>query len=651
MTVSLIEAWTSAAMPPPLLTVSQWADDKRFLPQSSAARGGRWRTSAVPALRGVMDAVHEPGTRVVALRKAHQAGGSEALHNVIGFHVEHDPCPMIFVHPTESVAEEWSKDRLADMIRTTPALLRVIHDKRGTRSAEDGESTLGLKLFPGGFLAIGGANSPNTFARRAARLVFGDDVDRWPAVVGEEGDPIDLLTNRLTSFYDGVAFFVSTPTLKGGRIDSLYEHSDRRRYFIRCPGCGRVDHITWNDFAHFRVSFDDHDPATARIECPDEDHGGCGTRLDEPARREFIEEADARRDEGLAWQPTTTSRQSGLVGFHLTAMLSTVGDVTLSGLVEKWLMARVKGKESLRVFINTSLAEGWEERGERVAAESLRSRREQYGANADVQVPLGAAALTAGVDVQDNRFELQVTAWGLADERWVIDWRTIPGDPKRSETQDLLYAALGDRYLHALGHQLPILATCIDSGYATDEIYDFVLKYEHRRIFATKGFAGRGGDPIVGKPSEKRRDKTRPVRLYPINVDDAKTDVMNSLTLATPGPGYMHFPIAIDTIDEEYFAQLCAEHKETRKNKAGVTTHTVWVLDRDRNEALDTAVLSLAAYRLLRPNIRQFLAALATTPVAAAPAPGGPSGGSPPPAPPTPAAPRRRVISSYISSR
>lgn len=627
---SLIEAWTSAAMPPPLLTVSEWADDKRFLPQASAARGGRWRTAMVPALRGLMDVVHEVGVRVVALRKAHQVGGSEAMHNIIGYSIEHDPCPMIFVHPTEGVAEEWSKERLADMIRSTPALLRVIHDKRGPRGADEGESTLALKLFPGGYLATGGANSPNTFARRAARKVFGDDIDRWPAVVGEEGDPIDLLVNRLTSFYDGLAFFVSTPTLKGGRIDSLYEQSDRRRFFIQCPDCGRGDYVTWNDPAHFRVAFDDRDPGTARLECPDQDHGGCGAHLYERDRRRLIEHADEHRAEGLAWQPTATSQQRGLVGFHLPAMLSTVGDVTLPGLAAKWLNARVRGKESLRVFITTDLAEGWEEKGERVAGESLRTRREPYGETAEIHVPLGAAVLTAGVDVQDNRFELQVQAWGLADERWVVDWRTIPGDPKRAETQELLYQALCGRYLHALGHQLPILATCIDTGYATDEMYDFVLKYEHRRIFATKGFAGRSGEPIVGKPSEKRPGKSpRPVRLWPVNVDDAKTDVMNSLTLVAPGPGYTHFPLHVDTVDEEYFAQLTAEHKETRRNKAGVTTHIVWVLDRDRNEALDTAVLSLVAYRLLRPNIRQMLDVLKTKAPATVP---------PGTAPPTPSA-------------
>jgi phage terminase large subunit GpA-like protein len=608
---SLIAEWATAAAPPPTLTVSEWSDARRILPESSGARGGQWHTEAVPYLRGIMDAVHEPGVTLIALKKCHQVGGSEALHNIVGYHVEHDPCPMLFIHPTSSVADEWSKERLSDMIRTTPALAAVISDKRKPKGAHEAESTLGLKMFPGGYLALAGANTPNAFARRAVRRAFGDDVDRWPPVVGDEGDPADLLVNRTTSFYDGLIFLVSTPTLKGGRIDTLYQRSDRRRYFVACPGCGREDFFTWSGKCedptcgrmHIRVAFDERDPETARLECPGEEHGGCGWHIDEPTRRRLIADGE--------WRPTAVAAQRGHVGFHLPAMLSTIGDVTVPHLVEKWLAARAKGKESLRVFINTSLAEGWEDRGARVESHTLLSRRESYGEDG-VEVPAAAVLLTAGVDVQDNRFELLVTGWGPADERWVVDWRRIPGDPKQPETRQALLEALGRRYAHALGVQLPILAACIDTGFATEAMYDFVLAYQARRIFATKGFAGRSGNPIVGKPSEVRYGKNpRPVPLYPINVDDAKTDILNALTLVGAGPGEMHFPLHVDTVDEEFFAQLCAEHRETRYNKSNVATHTVWVQDRERNEALDCSVLALAAKRLLNPNIKQMAEMLA----------------------------------------
>lgn len=632
---TLIGAWSAAAAPPPSLTVSEWSDANRVLPETSGAKGARWRTDLTPYLRGVMDVVHEPGVRKVALKKCAQVGGSEALHNILGYFIEHDPCSMLFVHPTIDVAEEWSKERLADMIRSTPALSAVIRDKRD-RSAHEGESTLSFKTFPGGFLALGGANTANTFARRAVRIAMGDDVDRFPAVVGEEGDPADLLENRTTTFYNALVLFVSTPTLKGGRIDTLYSRSDRRQYVMACPHCGHEDWVTWSDAKHFRVAFDDRDPDTARLECPSEEHGGCGAQLWEPERRAMIA--------GGTWRPTATPDEPGLVGFHLPAMLSTF--LSLAQLAAKWLAARAKGKESLRVFINTMLAEGWEDVGSRMEPHLLMSRREDYGAG--VEIPARAAAITCGVDVQDNRFELQVVAWGPADERWVIDYRAIPGDPKRPETRAALLEALTRRYEHALGPLVPIHATCIDSGYATEDVYDFVLAHEWRRIFATKGFAGRAGNPIVGKPSEKTYGRSpRPVRLYPINVDDAKKEIMASLGVellaGQQAPGAMRFPLHLDTVDEEFFAQLCAEHRETRYNKSKVATHEIWVQDRERNEALDTAVLALAAYRLLNPNIRQMseLIAQAGRPQ--------PSTAPTPSAPPQPKAQQRRVgRSTYL---
>lgn len=637
----VVPSWAEAAVPPPAVTVSQWADAHRFLPQTSGARGARWRTDSTPYLRGIMDAPLEPGISKIAVMKGAQLGGSEALHNILGYFIEYDPAPMLFVHPTAEVAEEWSKDRLADMIRSTPALQRVIRDKRQPRGSHEAESTLSLKIFPGGFLALGGANTPNTFARRSVRIAIADDCDRFPPVIADEGDPADLLVNRTTTFHDALAIFVSTPTLKHGRIDTLYQRSDRRRYFLACPSCGHEDSLSWSDPAHFHVVYEEREPETARLACP-----ACGERLTEADRRAMVRAAALAPDAG--WRPTrpasTGPGEAGLAGFHVPSLLSTLGSVTLSTLVGEWLGAQAKGKESLRVFINTKLAEGWEDRTTRIEPHVLLARREAYGPDG-VEVPAAAVCLTAGVDVQADRFELQVIGWAPAGVRFVVDYRVIPGDPKQVETRGRLLEALGRRYVHATGHQLPILATCVDTGYATEEMYDFVLQYQARRLYATKGWAGRSGQPIVGKASEKRYGRSpRPVRLYPVNVDDAKADILSSVSQPVDGPGAMRFPVHLDAIHEEYFAQLCAEHRETRYNRGGVATHAVWVLDRERNEALDTAVLCLAAFRLLNANLRQMAEVLAAAGAPAAEASPAPE----PPSTPGPSPARRVARSRYL---
>jgi phage terminase large subunit GpA-like protein len=320
--------------------------------------------------------------------------------------------------------------------------------------------------------------------------------------------------------------------------------------------------------------------------------------------------------------------------------------VTLPALVGKFLSSNARGRESLRVFVNTSLGEGWEDRTQRVEPQSLLARREDYGP--DVEVPAPAACLTAGVDTQDDRFELLVLAWGPGEERWVVDWRRIEGDPKRAETRDALRAALGRRYAHAHGVSLPIHATCIDSGgHRTDDVYDFVLAHQAMRTYATIGRSGLSGKPIVGPPSPRRSGRNpRPVPLYTINVDDAKASILSSLELADKGPGYLHLPLGVDTVDESFVSQLTAEQLVTRHTKEGIA-YQVWVQIRAENHALDCSVLALAALRLLRPNLRQMAVALGAHVGAPHQQPG--------PAPATltvapSVAPRSRVTSSrYLS--
>jgi phage terminase large subunit GpA-like protein len=402
---SPIADWAQALAPRTPMTVAEWAAAHRRLPEASAARGARWDNATAPYLVGIMNAILEPGVRTIAVMKAAQCGASEAVSNLLGYLIEHAPSPLLLVHPTASAAEAYSKERLADMIASTPQLRRLVTDKRLPAADERPESTLALKMFPGGFLALGGANSPNVFARWAVRVAIGDDCDRFPPVVGEEGDPADLLRNRVTTFHDGVVIFVSTPTLKAGRIDTLYHRSDRRRWVVPCLACGHPDWVTWSDPTHWWVHWDDHDPATARLQCP-----RCEAPVPEAERAAWV--ARGR------WQATATPAEPGAVGFHVPAMLSPF--VTLPALVARWLDAQARGRETLRVFVNTALAEGWEDRSGRVEPAPLLDRREDYGRFPDgqrVEAPAPVCVITAGMDVQLDRVEVLVVGHGPEREQ------------------------------------------------------------------------------------------------------------------------------------------------------------------------------------------------------------------------------------------
>jgi phage terminase large subunit GpA-like protein len=633
----LTPAWAGAFAPPPDLTVSEWADAERVLPETSA-EPGRWRTARVPWTRGIMDALNDPAVETVVLMGSAQIAKTEVLLNVLGYSIAHDPAPALLVQPTITMAEAFSKDRLAKMIRDTPALVGLVREGR----VKGATSTVTHKLFPGGYLALAGANSPASLAQRPVRLLVADDVDRFPPVVSEEGDPLELAIKRTTTFWNRKIFVVSTPTLKGGRIDTWYQRSDQRRFLVPCPGCGRRDALAWHDPSRLRVVFDERDPATARLECPAPAWGGCGRRIEDHERLAMIAQG--------AWSATTPTQEPGLVGFHVWEAYSPW--VSLPELVAKFLAARARGRESLRVFVNTSLGEGWEDQTQRIEPQGLLARREDYGTlggvgpgetDRPVEVPARACCLTAGVDTQDDRFEVLVLAWGPGEESWVVDWHRVPGDPKRPETKAALLEALTRRYQHAGGAALSIHAACLDSGgHRTDDVYDFVLAHQHLRLYATIGRSGLSGKPLVGAPTPKRYGRTpRPVPLYTVNVDDGKAAVLSSLRLAAPGPGHLHLPAHLETIDESFVAQLTAEQLVTRHTRAGIA-YQVWVQIRPENHALDCAVLARAALRLFRPNLLKWARDLGAY------VPPTDAGAAPPPAEPRPLE-RRVARSAYLN--
>jgi len=584
---SAVPGLSAAWVPRTVLTVTSWADRERYLPETSAARGARWRTSTTPYLAGVMDVVLEPDVRKVAICKAAQTGGTEAALNMIGFAIAHQPTAMLYVLPTFQDAERFSKGKLADMIRTTPALRAVVHDRRLPTRDGRAESTVLLKQYAGGFLALGGSNTPNTFAMLSVRTAFGDDVDRWPML--EEGDPADLLVNRVRTFHDGRVVFVSTPTFTGGRIDSLFRRSDQRRYLLTCPRCQRADWTTWSDQAHFWVSYTHHDPSTARLVCP-----GCQAAHDEAARRAMV--AAGR------WQPTREPDEPGLVGFHLPAMISTLGSVTLSDLVAGWLAAKGR-QEALRAFINTTLAEAWDEPDTTISIApkgGFMESRESY----DV-IPHAASLVTGAIDVQDDRFELLCCAWGPRDECWVLDHVVLSKDhpdperrfdPYARQDWDRLYVALfqapGLRYEHAAGVLVPVSTLCVDSGYQTAAAYRF-SRFDRRVIFPTKGVKELQDGHLL-KYSEDRESaaKGRGVNLVLVNTSGAKQRLADLIS-----DNRLHFPVA-DWCHEEFFAQLTAEAAEPVFNPRGVRVGQKWVKTRPRNEVLDLLVLNLIARQI-----------------------------------------------------
>jgi phage terminase large subunit GpA-like protein len=561
----LIRNALRAFAPPPDLKVSDWADQERKLSPEASAEPGQWITSRAEYQRGIMDAFSETGVEMVVVMSSAQVGKTEILNNVIGFHVAQDPSPMLVVQPTLDMAQTWSKDRLAPMLRDTPQLQGLVKDPR----ARDSGNTTLHKIFPGGHITACGANSPSSLASRPVRIVLCDEVDRYPVSAGSEGDPVSLARKRASTFWNRRIGLFSTPTNKGNsRIEAAFEESDKRFYFVPCPHCKHEQSLKWSC-----VQWEQDKPETAQYACEE-----CGSLWTDAERVRAIRHGK--------WSPTSEFKR--VAGFHLSGLYSPW--TPLDAAVREFLEAK-KQPATLRVWVNTYLGETWEEQGEQVDDYAIAERREPFGDT----LPMEVVLLTAGVDVQDDRLEVEIVGWGRDDESWSLDYRTIYGDPSSPTVWQDMDSILNQQFEREDDTLLMVRATCVDSGgHHTNSVYNYVRPREGKRIFAIKGVGGEG-KPLVGKPGRNNIGK---IKLFPIGVDTAKDVLFSRMRIAEPGPGYMHFPLSRS---DEYFRQLTAEKLVTRYHKGFARRE--WVKIRPRNEALDVRVYAMAALGILNLNV------------------------------------------------
>jgi phage terminase large subunit GpA-like protein len=569
-TIDAGRSWWSVFAPPPDLTVSQWADRNRRLSPEASAEPGKWSTSRNEPMRGIMDAVSDALIPTVAVMSSAQVGKTETLLNVIGYHVEQDPAPILLLQPTLEMGEAFSKDRLAPMVRDTPALQGKIKDPR----SRDSGNTLLHKTFLGGHITIAGANSPASLASRPIRIVLADEVDRYPLSAGTEGDPVSLARKRSTTFWNRKTVLTSTPTVKGiSRIEAEWELSDKRRFHVACADCGHEQTLVWA-----QVKWPEGKPREAFYACV-----SCGSVWDDATRWRALR--------GGKW--IATAPFNGTAGFHLNEICSPW--VKLGDMAQSFIDAK-RSPETLKTWVNTSLGETWEEDAEKVDSHTLAARIEDWSA-----CPDEALVVTVGVDVQGDRLEAERVGWGEGEESWSLDHKVFYGDPSLPDVWSDL-----DGYLHlnttrADGTELPVHAACIDSGgHHTQEVYRFTKERARRRVYAIKGVGG-PGRPVWPRYASKTKGKSN---LFLIGVDAAKDAVYARLKIKAPGPGYCHFP----NRERKYFEQMTAEVVQTKYVK-GFPTRVYVLPSGVRNEALDCRVYAYAALQSLNVRWGHLLAA------------------------------------------
>ena len=562
------------------LSVAEWADKYRRLPSESSSEPGQWKTSRTPYLKKPMECISDPKVREVVMMTSAQIGKSEVLLNTMGYYADIDPSPTLMVQPTVEMGLDFSKERIAPTIRDTPKLRAII----GKEKSRDAKNTILKKYFPGGYIAIVGANSPVGLAARPVKVLLLDEIDRFPESARKEGDPVTIAQKRTTTYpYNHKIAKFSTPTIDGAsRIQHDYNRGTMEKWNLPCPGCGELQELKWANIVIPKDSEGEYDPEAEVLHACE----ACGL---------LSNEIDWKNGEG-EWK--ALNPKAKVKSFHLSALSSPWK--SWASIVEEFWDAK-GDSEMLKVWVNTVMGEPWIEDGESVDHIELHNRREPYNA----KVPSGVLVITAGVDVQDDRFELEVVGWGENKVSWGIEYKFIYGDTSLPETWDRLDQHLKQRYTCEDGSTLPIERVAVDSGHRTTEVYQFCKAREMRGVYAIKGIGGPGMS-IVHQITKSKKVKNT---LFIIAVDSAKSILFSRLAQQnTENAGYCHFPTADEYsrgYDEKYFEGLTSEIKITKMVKGRPKTE--WKLKTGvRNEPLDCRVYNIAALEILNPNFEEL---------------------------------------------
>jgi phage terminase large subunit GpA-like protein len=493
---------------------------------------------------------------------------------------------MLFMTGDAEMAKQ-SGGRRIDAVITGAGLSDRIYATGTTRRSRKTGDTATEKQFAGGFLRLVGASSGAKLRSDSVRYLLCDEVDAYKQVVGSiekdskharEGDPISLAERRTDAYeLTRKIIYGSTPLLDhSSHIKERYLAGDQRRYFVPCKHCGEYQYLKWSQM---KWTTDDDTGAldydSVHYEC---EHCGGEWRNEDKVR--FLAAGE--------WRPTATATEPHYRSYHISSLYSPVGFRSWESGVQEFLKAK-DDPEKLQTFVNTFLGETWADEQERPKIEAILSRERGYHVYA---LPEAADPLlvTIGADVQKDRIEAEIVAWGRGKESWSIAYEVIPGD-----TSDIgdpcwqkLREAIGAEYAG-----LPVVLAGVDAGYRTDVVYEFCDTFEA------------GVHPVMGSDA-LARDRQY-IKLYTVNGRSTprvdinaglmKQEIYRYLSRSQvegeeQRAGYCHFPVEYT---RKHFLQLTAE--VMIKDRFG---RVKWDAGERRNEALDCRVYALAmvyAYR------------------------------------------------------
>ena len=500
---------------PRLKKVSSWANERRVLDPDTSAEAGQYRSDRTPYMVGPMDAFTDDDVEQIIVMSASQVGKSTGIQNMIGYSIDEDPAPALYVVPRDEDVDYASPKIFKPMVQLSPALMR--HTTGHPRDLQTNYFT-----FDRMSLYFGSAGSPAELAQKAIKNLFLDEPDKYPPFAGREANPIDLAFKRTRTFWDRKIVIMCTPTTKSGYIYNTYEKSNKQQYYIPCPRCG--EYQVWI-FDQLKYPFKDREPDDIRensegiyYECIHCAAHIPETQKDELVRRgRWVPEGQTIDVDGdLIGKPRRTKHISG---FHITALISPW--VTWSEIFIDWFEANTEegillGK--LMDFQNATLGRPHEEQGKKVKASTASKLVSDYSRGT---VPPDSLILVASADYHKTkrqivRIDYEVTAFAAGLKNYVVNYGSTSSF---DDMEDIIFRTPYPWSDAIPNEQKPFLTTSvlfIDSSFEPDDVYDYCLKWPGL-VVPTRGMDGPRTKPIQYSDLEsatERRLTRRQRRAY-----------------------------------------------------------------------------------------------------------------------------------------
>ena len=549
-----------AFKPPGRYTVSEWADNFRVL-TSVSAEPGRWRTNRTPYLKEPMDRFTDPLIEKIVLCFGAQLGKTETELNMIGYALDQTSSPTMMVYPTDTIAKFASDKRVQPMIKS----VKSINDK-----FDENSKLLELDFNNGNYMVLVGANSPSSLSSRSIKYLFFDEIDKYPAFAGKEADPIKLATERTKTFIDKKIVMVSTPTVESGNIwQAFMSANERRQYYVPCPHCGVSQTLKFKQIKWPEEHNDNADMIrdTAYYEC---EH--CGERIYDKHKMEML-----RRGEWRAVNESQSKVRS--VSYHLSSIYSpwvTFGDVAYEFKNSKGTPA------TLMNFINSWLAEPWKS-SKTKSTQNMEFTQSNYPCGV---VPDKAVLLIASVDVQLDHFWWEVRAYAPGVKSYLIDYG------QASTWEDLEEIIINREYPSEYGESRQVMKAGIDSGFRTDEVYQFCSRFPEVCI-PVKGSSNHSTMAAPYTMTSLEKGVVGGLKLYVLNTDYWKDFIFARMIRPADEDGTIHL---YKECPQEYSDHLRSEEKQEIRNvKTGAVT-VQWkpLTSHPVNHLLDTCTYNAA---------------------------------------------------------